>query len=446
MVASSKGHGAFAHGGWKQLAPKDQQSGYLSGEQMLDGGTIELGFVCPKCGWSNAGLEPFEVPPPGASETAAESDHYSDAEIYICGHDGCGQELSASVSSGMGGIMVHPGVPEDLVYWRNLVSNEGPGRGRAPVGYVGASGGSLEFTIVVKAAPERSKKYGETVCTAGVLDDGRMIRVYPVRWIEYGQGRIPRYARVKAQLVPSDEPARRPESHKLVGKFALVDVKLVGPPAPWRERVKLLSPAIDAKGVQGLRDRQKKSGHSLSIVKVKELVDFHIDAAPEDIITAADRRESPQKVLVGSAPKVGFAVDQIKHVFRYTWKCFGTCCGDPKAKGHDMTCEDWELFESFRQWHKKYTDLAKLEWALRNKYFDEMSKKDLHFVLGTPSNPAYQQAPMIIGLVYPPLDGSAKPPTVPTATAKPVFRPPKPPTPKKAPKVAPASGGLDKYF
>ena len=34
--------------------------------------------------------------------------------------------------------------------------------------------------ITVKTYPTLSRKYGETVCTAGVRDDGTWVRIYPV--------------------------------------------------------------------------------------------------------------------------------------------------------------------------------------------------------------------------------------------------------------------------
>ena len=34
--------------------------------------------------------------------------------------------------------------------------------------------------VIVKAYPELSKKYGETVCTTGFRKDGTWVRLYPV--------------------------------------------------------------------------------------------------------------------------------------------------------------------------------------------------------------------------------------------------------------------------
>src|SRR5690242_11454271 len=39
-----------------------------------------------------------------------------------------------------------------------------------------------EVVIVVKAVPQPSKRYGETVCCAGVTHNGEWRRLYPIRF------------------------------------------------------------------------------------------------------------------------------------------------------------------------------------------------------------------------------------------------------------------------
>ena len=39
-----------------------------------------------------------------------------------------------------------------------------------------------KILLVVKAYPESSKKHGSVVCTAGVTDDGELIRIYPIHF------------------------------------------------------------------------------------------------------------------------------------------------------------------------------------------------------------------------------------------------------------------------
>ena len=46
--------------------------------------------------------------------------------------------------------------------------------------------------ITVKTYPTLSRKYGETVCTAGVREDGTWVRIYPVPFRRLNEKSPPR--------------------------------------------------------------------------------------------------------------------------------------------------------------------------------------------------------------------------------------------------------------
>ena len=49
---------------------------------------------------------------------------------------------------------------------------------------------SSRVTILVKALPQPSKQYGETVCCAGVTREGHWKRLYPIRFRHLQDGQI----------------------------------------------------------------------------------------------------------------------------------------------------------------------------------------------------------------------------------------------------------------
>jgi len=64
-----------------------------------------------------------------------------------------------------------------------------------------------------------------------------------------------------------------------------------------------------------------------------------------------------------------------------------------------MSVEDWELFESFRSWSRRYVADGLLWRNLRRRYYDDFKEADLHFFVGMHSRwPVW----MIIGAFYPP--------------------------------------------
>ncbi|MBP9581870.1 MAG: hypothetical protein KBE38_06915, partial [Ignavibacterium sp.] len=72
----------------------------------------------------------------------------------------------------------------------------------------------MKILITVKAYPAISKKYNETVCTAGITEEGRWIRIYPIpfRQLDYNnQFRKYEWIELDLEKNPSDF---RPESYR----------------------------------------------------------------------------------------------------------------------------------------------------------------------------------------------------------------------------------------
>src|SRR6266436_355921 len=94
--------------------------------------------------------------------------------------------------------------------------------------------------ITVKTYPTLSRKYGETVCTAGVREDGTWVRIYPVpfrRLDETEQYR--KFDWLDCRLVrnPSDP---RPETFRPVDENELQPVAHIHTKDGWRESRRLL--------------------------------------------------------------------------------------------------------------------------------------------------------------------------------------------------------------
>ena len=87
------------------------------------------------------------------------------------------------------------------------------------------------------SSPTLSKKYGETVCTAGVREDGSWVRLYPIpfRLLDY-KDRYQKFDWIETRLVRNSKDPR-PETFHLadtqqVGRMETVD--------NWRERRELM--------------------------------------------------------------------------------------------------------------------------------------------------------------------------------------------------------------
>ena len=60
---------------------------------------------------------------------------------------------------------------------------------------------NAKVLITVKTYPLPSSDHGEVVCTAGLLDNGKWVRMYPISSNMYDDKKYPKYSWVKIDLV-----------------------------------------------------------------------------------------------------------------------------------------------------------------------------------------------------------------------------------------------------
>lgn len=262
--------------------------------------------------------------------------------------------------------------------------------------------------ITVKTYPTLSKKYDELVCTAGILDDGSWVRIYPLpfRKLDY-ENRYKKYQWLEAPLV-RNESDPRPESYKVqdISKVKLID-EVVGTQDSWRERKKIIfakNPVFT--DLTKLIEKANNNELSLAIFKPKELQGF--------VIEETDRKWSKESLehLKNKAKQLSLfqteeevekefsVVDKLPYKFSYRFT-------DIKGRKSKLMIEDWEI--GMLYWNcLKRTDgnEKKAVEMVKNKYMKEFSKKDIYLFLGTTrrfhgwgSNPF-----VIVGVFYPPID------------------------------------------
>src|ERR1700693_3782393 len=101
--------------------------------------------------------------------------------------------------------------------------------------------------VLVKALPQPSKTYGETVCCAGVTADGQWKRLFPVRFRHLkGDSSFSRWDWIKfSYRDPTSD--KRVESCHVFEDRIVVDGKL-----PLAERTRLLTPLITGSAVEAM--------------------------------------------------------------------------------------------------------------------------------------------------------------------------------------------------
>jgi hypothetical protein len=251
-----------------------------------------------------------------------------------------------------------------------------------------------KILVTVKAYPEKSRKYGDVVCTAGITDTGDWIRLYPMPISSFrGDKKIQRYDWIEADCEKvTNEKLDRKESYRVRdGSVKIIDrslsLKNNKGKAPWDRRNSVILPKI-APSLEYLEEQYLEDKTSLGLIKPQDVIKFYTRGGLQQPPESKEFQRSLDNQITP-------IIDKIPHIFAYKFKCSG--CNETKV--HDIMCEDWELFESYRSWWNKYLDVNILWENLHKKFFDFMIKQDIHFYMGM-----YSQQPtwLIIGLYYPP--------------------------------------------
>lgn len=266
--------------------------------------------------------------------------------------------------------------------------------------------------IAVKTYPTLSETYDELVCTAGFLEDGSWIRVYPepYRKLEYAD-QYEKWQWITIDVVKNTKDFRK-ESYRPTSTEPDIQkgVKLSTADG-WALRKQIVLQHVYTNMTDLISEAKDKNiGTSLAVLKPREVLDF---------VWEEDEREwNKQKLETIYARQKQlnlFDTEETQRIFQVAKKLpykFSYIFTSDDGIQRKLMIEDWEL--GMLYW--KCLDAAggNEEVACRKvkeKYFDWMTSKcDLYFFLGT-TKKFHNVAPnpfIIIGTFYPPKTDQAQ--------------------------------------
>lgn len=259
--------------------------------------------------------------------------------------------------------------------------------------------------ITVKTYPLPSSKYRELVCTAGLLDGNKWIRIYPVAYRFLSNMRkYPKYGWIELNLV-KNESDFRPESYRPKSGVD-EEIKLISTIDTnnnWEERKKYIFNEVFTSMKELLDLAKSDSNKSLATLKPLEIIDFIIES---------DDREWKKKWQALSKQGSLFEIENVdstqyklfpikKLPYKYSYKF--TTLGDDKPR--KLMIEDWEIGALF--WNcMRITggDEDAANKLVKEKYLNNfVANKELFFFVGTTQrfhNIALNPF-VIIGVFYP---------------------------------------------
>lgn len=249
--------------------------------------------------------------------------------------------------------------------------------------------------ITVKTYPTPASKGAEVSCTAGITDDRKWIRLFPIPFrFMGGDKQFKKYQWIEISAKKSSDP--RKESFEV----DIDTLKIIGDPLPsndnWKARKEIVLP-LQAPSLCHLQRTWKQTRDTLGVFKPKSIHKFIIE--PDDPDWTPEERE---KLLQYSMyDRYPFRpIEKIPYKFSYRFTC-----ADPSCRGHKLMCVDWELGQSYRAWKRKYKD--KWEQAVMSRYETDMILGcDTYFFVGTVHG--HPKAWIIVGLFYPPAVGKTQ--------------------------------------
>lgn len=266
--------------------------------------------------------------------------------------------------------------------------------------------------ITVKTYPTLSKKYDELVCTAGILDDGSWVRIYPLpfRKMEYDD-RYKKYQWIELSLI-KNKSDNRPESYRVVNpdEIELGDCIDTKRDKYWIERKSII---FDKNPIYTNLAEIIAKAHanelSLAIFKPQKIIDFVVKEVERE--HSADclahlKEKSKQFSLfdIQSETEVEAEFSRVNKLpYKFSYKFI-----DDAGQESTLMIEDWEIGALYWNCLKTCNNNETLAiQKVRERYFDTFLKTDTHLFLGTTrqyhswaTNPF-----VIIGVFYPPVDG-----------------------------------------
>lgn len=237
--------------------------------------------------------------------------------------------------------------------------------------------------ITVKTYPTLSRKYGETVCTAGLREDGTWIRMYPVpfrRLEEVEQYRKFDWVECSLQRNSADP---RPETFRPVRQSELQPVGHLDTAQSWRDRRRVvLRTAKVYDRLDTLIAGAKANEVSLAVFKPTRVIDFLWEDEEREWNAAKVKemreRTNQLDLFADNTWRETFKIiPKLPYSFSYKFE-------DAAGRISELQVLDWEAGALY--WNCLATAEGNEQEALakvRQKYFDSFLRTDLHFFLGT---------------------------------------------------------------
>lgn len=248
-----------------------------------------------------------------------------------------------------------------------------------------------EAVVTVKAYPNPSVKYHESVCVAAITKEEGWIRLFPVQFRSMPFSKqFKKYQHIQLRMKKHDKDSR-PESYR-PDEDSIRRLKVIDTKRNWEERRATIEPTL-SRSMCEIQKQQKEHGKSLGVFRPRLVTDILIE---DDRADWSGKKQVALDQLTFFDPQTT-TLEKIPLKFKYKY-----FCQDEDCPGHVQSIIDWEIMELYRKVRASADDPAEIKEKIRQKYLEELCgpDRDTHFFVGNHSQ--HRASFMVLGVFWPP--------------------------------------------
>lgn len=230
----------------------------------------------------------------------------------------------------------------------------------------------LKVLLTVVTYPLPSRNYDELVCTAGILEDGTWVRIYPVPLSflrgQRGAGKMSsfKYTWIELNLSKRTDDFR-PESHSPINyNFKdLVIKNRVGTRRNWSERKMYCLKNVYTNLTKLIEDSKNPKNVSLATFKPSRIIDFVVEDDSREWKNEWKELRKQQDLFSDGDTSPENMIPKVPYKFYYKFK-------DDSGRESKLMIEDWEIGALYWNCLENSKDETVALEKVRAKFFDEL--------------------------------------------------------------------------
>ncbi|WP_431264583.1 hypothetical protein ACQ859_03180 [Roseateles chitinivorans] len=252
--------------------------------------------------------------------------------------------------------------------------------------------------ILCKTYPSPSSRYVETSCVAGMSEDGRLIRLFPVpfRLVEDDQ-QFKKWQWVRARVRRAQDDAR-PESHRVSVDTLQLDGEPISTRDYWMARREAIRSVPVFDSFEALDATRETEGVTLGLVRPSRLLGLDItpvdnaDWTEDEKLKLLQEQQQESLLDLHEERRTLATLKKLPFDFHYRYEC-RTEAGTAEFK-HKLV--DWEAGALYWHVHRQH------DWqtAFRQKFVTEFRNREVLFLMGTIHR--FPKQWLIVSVLYPP--------------------------------------------